>query len=242
MSDSISLCGVTKSYGSKNAVLACSDVSLSASSGQVTGLLGPNGAGKSTLLNIICGILLPTKGSVSVCGMENATQIRKIVGFVPESPLLDPKLTVRETLFAECSLYGKSGSESVRLVESAVRELELEEVLDRKVSVLSKGFAQRTSLARALCADPKVLVLDEFSSGLDPAQIVSIRKLIKKLSSKKVIVVSTHHIEEALALCTRLYIMNHGRLVAGGTPESIISETKSSGLEEAFLKLTGGGE
>ncbi|MBQ5491989.1 MAG: ABC transporter ATP-binding protein [Treponema sp.] len=240
---SVSLCNVTKRYGSKkNIVTACDSINLEVSCGHVIGLLGPNGAGKSTVLNMVCGRLLPDSGTVTVCGTTDTGAIRSVTGFVSETPELDPHLTVKETLFFECSLYGMPQNKALEHIKHAVKDLELESVLEKKVSVLSKGFAQRTSLARAICTDPQVLVLDEFSGGLDPAQIVGIRSVIKKLSKTKAVIFSTHHIDEALSLCDRMYIMNHGSIVQSGSAEEIVKATHTQNLEQAFLRLTGGAQ
>ena len=225
-------------YG-KNALIACEKVNIELQAGHIIGLLGPNGAGKSTVLNILCGKLLPSSGTVTVCGSTDPCDIRSKTGFVSETPTLDPNLTVKETLFFECKLYGLSQEKAKEQIVQVVKDLELESVLEKKVSVLSKGFAQRTSLARALCIDPQVLVLDEFSGGLDPAQIVSIRSVIKKLSQTKAVVFSTHHIDEALSLCDYIYIMNKGSIVSSGSAKEIVSKTNTQNLEQAFLLLTG---
>ena len=235
---SVSLVNLTKVYG-KNAVFACEKVNIEFQAGHIIGLLGPNGAGKSTVLNILCGKLLPSSGTVTVCGSTDPCDIRSKTGFVSETPTLDPNLTVKETLFFECKLYGLSQEKAKEQIVQVVKDLELESVLEKKVSVLSKGFAQRTSLARALCIDPQVLVLDEFSGGLDPAQIVSIRSVIKKLSQTKAVVFSTHHIDEALSLCDYIYIMNKGSIVSSGSAKEIVSKTNTQNLEQAFLLLTG---
>ena len=235
---SVSLVNLTKVYG-KNNLIACEKVNIEFQAGHIIGLLGPNGAGKSTVLNILCGKLLPSSGTVTVCGSTDPCDIRSKTGFVSETPTLDPNLTVKETLFFECKLYGLSQEKAKEQIVQVVKDLELESVLEKKVSVLSKGFAQRTSLARALCIDPQVLVLDEFSGGLDPAQIVSIRSVIKKLSQTKAVVFSTHHIDEALSLCDYIYIMNKGSIVSSGSAKEIVSKTNTQNLEQAFLLLTG---
>ena len=123
-------------------------------------------------------------------------------------------------------------------IERVVKQLELQSVIDKKTSILSKGFKQRVSIAKAIVFNPKVLVLDEFSGGLDPAQIVSIRKLIQNIAKDCITILSTHHIEDALSLCTYIYIINQGHIVSSGTPQEITNNTHTANLEEAFLCLT----
>ncbi len=222
--------------------IACSGVDFLAKAGEVTGLLGPNGAGKSTLIKAICGVHYGTSGSVSVAGFSSIVEIRRRVGYVPETPELDGSLTVKETLYQEAMLHGIKKEVSRKFISEAVRITELEDVLFQKVSTLSKGYAQRTSLAKALSFDPEVLVLDEFSGGLDPVQIVKMRKTIKRLSEKKVVIFSTHHIEEAEALCSKIYVMNGGKVAASGVIDEVIAFSGKKNLEEAFLKFTCSGE
>lgn len=222
----------------KQKKIACCGVDFVARAGEVTGLLGPNGAGKSTLIKAICGVHYGTSGSVSVAGSCNIVDIRKRVGYVPETPELDGSLTVKETLYQEAMLHGINEEDSKKFISEAVRITELDEVFFQKVSTLSKGYAQRTSLAKALSFDPEILVLDEFSGGLDPAQIVKMRRAIKKLSEKKVVIFSTHHIEEAESLCSKIYVMNSGEVVASGSIDEVIAFSGTKNLEKAFLKLT----
>ena len=232
----------TKIYGKGSSICeACSDVDFVALPGKVTGILGPNGAGKSTLLKAICGIHYGTSGSVEVCGLSDAMEIRRLTGYVPESPRLEKWMTVREAVTQEAILHCASDvREIVSLVDNALKIAELHDVADKKISTLSKGYTQRTSLARALGFNPSVLVMDEYSGGLDPAQIVKIRKAIKKLAEKKTVVLSTHHIEDAVSICDSIYIMSRGRIAAHGSVDEILSMTKKKNLEQAFLFLTEG--
>lgn len=226
----------TKKYANK---IACNNLDFVAEEACITGLLGPNGAGKSTLLKTICGEIYPTTGSVSVCGFSTADEIKKVVGYVPETPELEGNLTVRETLVLEANLYSVQNPETS--IEKALGICQLEEVVSCKVKNLSKGYRQRVSLAKAICTNPKVLVLDEFSAGLDPNQNAQLRKNIRKLSEKTTVIFSTHHIEEAVSLCKDIYILKEGTVAAHGTAESIARENGCDNLEEAFLKITGEG-
>lgn len=235
----VELKGFCKEY--KKNVAACSDIDFYAEQGCVTGLLGPNGAGKSTMLKAMCGVHYATRGSVTVCGFTDAVQIRQVTGFVPEYPELDASLSVKELLYLSASMYNVEKKVQKEVVESAVESCSLNEVFTNKISTLSKGFRQRVSLAKALSCNPKVLVLDEFSGGLDPEQIVKIKKMLMNLSKKKTVILSTHHIEEAESLCQRIYVINHGSVAACGTKEEIIAKANVSNLEKAYLKLAGEG-
>lgn len=239
VSRGIEIKSLTKIYGkgSKEKV-ACRNLDLAVEPNQVIGLLGPNGAGKSTLLKVICGFHYPSYGTISVCGTSDFRQIRAITGYVPEFPSLDKKLTVLETLFLEARLRGLEEDDIRKNVSKALKIAELEDVANQKVATLSKGYTQRTSFAKALCFDPKVLILDEFSGGLDPAQTVRMRKAVEKLSEGRIVIQSTHRIEEAQQLCQKIFVMNKGSIVAGGTIDQIVKSTGKKNLEEAFLFLT----
>lgn len=229
----------TKLYGTKsNPIEACSNIDFTATKGIVTGIIGPNGAGKSSLLKAISGIHYASSGKIKICGISCLNEIREIVGFVPETPELDSFLTVKETLYQAALLHSVDNKDIDYNIERVVKQLELQSVIDKKTSILSKGFKQRVSIAKAIVFNPKVLVLDEFSGGLDPAQIVSIRKLIQNIAKDCITILSTHHIEDALSLCTYIYIINQGHIVSSGTPQEITNNTHTANLEEAFLCLT----
>ena len=230
---------LSKVYGKTDyQVTACRDIDFSAEPGSITALLGLNGAGKSTLLKILCGIQYASEGSISVCGETDIASIRRLCEYVPEVSELDFSLTVKETLFREAFLRNCPKAEIRAQIHSAAAALDLEAVLGKTVGTLSKGYRQRVSLAKALAANTDVLVLDEFSAGLDPAQIVKVRDLMKELAKQKTIILSTHHIEEALTLCAEIYILHKGTVVAHGSPEGLLASAKKQNLEEAFLWFT----
>ncbi|HCA20539.1 MAG TPA: ABC transporter ATP-binding protein [Treponema sp.] len=237
------LSSFSKRYGpeEKNG-WACREIDFEAEKGKITGLLGPNGAGKSTLIKTLCGIQYATSGNLCVCGLTDFTDIRRVTGYVPETPELEENLTVIETLRQESFLRGDSRQSTDAFLKSAMKMMDLSDVASKKIKALSKGYRQRVSLARAVSFDSKVLVLDEFSGGLDPAQIVKIRKSIKKLSADKIVILSTHHIEEAESLCDLIYIMDRGTVVAKGSVQEILKQSGRKNLEEAFLSLTHGGD
>lgn len=238
LNESICVSSFTKIYSAKTRP-ACDNLDFSADTGSVTGILGPNGAGKSTLLKALSGVHYPTSGFVSVFGLSEPAQIRKTAGFVPEVPQLDRSLTVKETLFFEAALYGLEKEEAVRSVEKVTEECSLSDVFSKRISSLSKGYCQRVSLAKALCHNPRLLILDEFSGGLDPAQAASVRKTIAGYAKKNAVILSTHRIEEAERLCSKIYILSAGTVLASGTAAEISTSCGCSTLEEAYLKLCG---
>lgn len=227
----------TKKYADKT---ACLKISFETEENSITGILGANGAGKTTLLKALCAIHMPTEGSIEICGIKEPSEIRKITGYVKENSNLDENLTVKESLFFQQDLFSVSGNIRKELFESAVKMCELKDVLFAKCGTLSKGYRQRVSLAKAICQNPKVLILDEVFSGLDPIQIIHIRTELKKLSQAKTIIFSTHTIEEAASLCDKILVMANGEVRAYGTSQELISLTKTKSLEEAFINLTSG--
>ena len=239
MDDFVELKNFSKIYSKgKEKITGCKNVNLKAQRGKVTGLLGLNGAGKSTILKALAGLHYASEGSVSVFGNDDNAFIRSVSGYVPEFPQSDPSLTVEETLIFEGQLYNLGENQIKENVENAIKLFDLDTVRFQKVSTLSKGYLQRTVFAKVLSFDPQVLILDEFSTGLDPAQIVSMKKTIKTLAKDKVVILSTHHIDEASALCDYIYIISKGSVAAEGTIEEILSLTKKNNLEDAFISLT----
>lgn len=232
----------SKTYPSQKTP-SVSDFSLICPEKSCTGLLGENGAGKSTLLKAVVASHYASGGMVEVCNFdakENPVEVKKITGFVEESALFDGysgDLTVKEILYFKGTVAGLSDDSLNEAFEKVVLELELSEVLSKKCKTLSKGFKQRLSFALALIADPKVIVMDESMNGLDPSQIVKMRKLIKKLSKEKTILLSTHNISDAEELCDKICIISKGKKMIEGTSAEIIKQTDSPDLESAFLKV-----
>jgi ABC-2 type transport system ATP-binding protein len=236
----------SKKYGSgKNVFTACKNISFTVNTGSVTGLIGPNGAGKTTLLKAICGILYPSEGSIllkideNLAGQKNDLEfLRYNTGFVPETAELDLNMSTKEILYFHASMFFPEKSIINRNIEKVVNLCSLEDVFYKKVRELSKGFKQRLSLAKAIVQDPKVLVLDEFSGGLDPSQIIQIRKLIENLSHTKTVILSTHLLSDVKEICSNLLVLSHGSLKFEGSAEELVSLTNTKSLEEGFLKLT----
>ena len=217
-----------KKYGSHPAI---HDLSFSVADGQVYGLLGPNGAGKSTIMNILTSYLAPTSGNVKVAGFslpEQAQQAKACVGYLPEQPPLYPEMTVQEYLNFAAELKGVKKAQRAGQVQSAARRTGLEQVLPRLIRSLSKGYRQRVGIAQALLGSPQLIILDEPTVGLDPAQVIEIRKLIRELGQNHTVILSSHILSEVQAVCSRVLILAKGQLVAEGTPEEL-SEKLSPG-------------
>ena len=225
---------LSKNYGSRPAV---KDLSFTVGDGQIFGLLGPNGAGKSTIMNILTGYIAPTSGEVKVAGFslpEQAQQAKACVGYLPEQPPLYPEMTVQEYLDFASELKGVRRAERKEQVRRAARRTGLEEVLPRLIRSLSKGYRQRVGIAQALLGSPKLIILDEPTVGLDPAQVIEIRNLIRELGKAHTVILSSHILSEVQAVCSQVLILAKGRLVAVGAPDEL-GEKLSSG---SCLKAT----
>ena len=220
---------LSKNYGSHPAIR---DLTFSVADGQVYGLLGPNGAGKSTIMNILTSYLAPTGGEVKVAGFslpEQAQQAKACVGYLPEQPPLYPEMTVQEYLDFAAELKGVKKAQRREQVQQAARRTGLDQVMPRLIRSLSKGYRQRVGIAQALLGSPQLIILDEPTVGLDPAQVIGIRKLIRKLGKTHTVILSSHILSEVQAVCSRVLILSKGALVAEGTPEQL-SEKLSPGI------------
>ncbi len=196
---------------------AVDDISFEVNPGEIVGFLGPNGAGKSTTLKIITGYLPPSEGSVQVCNldvMDKSSKIKGLTGYLPEHNPLYLDMYVHEYLGFMGRLHGLKGNILKDRISRMILLCGLDEEQNKLISSLSKGYRQRVGLAQALLHDPEVLILDEPTTGLDPNQIIEIRKLIKDISQDKTVIFSTHIMQEVQALCTRAIIINKGRIVA----------------------------
>ena len=213
---------LSKKYGTRPAI---EDLSFTVGDGQIFGLLGPNGAGKSTIMNILTGYLAPTSGEVKVAGFslpEEAQQAKACVGYLPEQPPLYPEMTVQEYLDFAAELKGvKKKAERKEQVLKAARRTGLEDVLPRLIRSLSKGYRQRVGIAQALLGSPKLIILDEPTVGLDPAQMIEIRSLIRDLGKTHTVILSSHILSEVQAVCSQVLILSKGRLVAVGAPDAL---------------------
>ena len=220
---------LTKTFGPKVAV---NDISFDVQRGEVLGFLGPNGAGKSTTMRMVTGFIPPTSGRISVGGFDVATDpiaAKRLIGYLPENAPGYADMTVQGFLNFAAELRGLNGDARKRAVGRAVELCFLENVLHQTIDTLSKGYKHRTCLAQALIHDPEVLIMDEPTDGLDPNQKHEVRNLIRELGRNKAIVFSTHILEEVDAACTRAIIIDRGRIVANGTPESLRSMSELAG-------------
>lgn len=209
---SIEVKNITKIYGTQKAL---DNVTFNVNSGEIVGFLGPNGAGKSTMMKILTGYIPQTEGNAKVCGLDIITQsmeVRKLVGYLPESNPLYGEMYVKEYLRFVAGMHHVKGNISA-LVNKMVEMTGLGLEQKKKIKTLSKGYKQRVGLAQALIHDPKVLILDEPTSGLDPNQLVEIRNLIKDIGKQKTVMLSTHIMQEVEAVCQRVIIVDRGKIV-----------------------------
>lgn len=210
---SLQVDNLTKVYGIQKAL---DGVTFSVKDAQVAGLLGPNGAGKSTLMKIVCGYMAPTAGTAKVCGLdvrEHSLETRAKIGYLPEHNPLYLDMYVREYLDFVGRIY-MPAKEVGRRREEVLEQTGLVPEAHKKMKALSKGYRQRLGLAQALIHDPEVLILDEPTSGLDPNQLEEVRALIRDIGRRKTVILSTHIMQEAEAVCDRVLLLDHGRLVA----------------------------
>ncbi|MFP3041673.1 ATP-binding cassette domain-containing protein [Treponema primitia] len=228
--------GLTKRYGPVEAV---KDVSFSVGKDQVLGFLGPNGAGKTTIMKILTGYHFPSGGKALVDGIsveDDPVEVKKRIGYLPESVPLYGDLSPTEYLnfIAEARLIPREDRH--KRLEEAIDACGLSQVRSKRIENLSKGYKQRVGLAQAIIHDPPILILDEPTSGLDPNQIIEIRSLIKELGKRKTVILSTHILQEVEAVCSRVLILNDGRIAAQGTPEEIAGTMKGGDSWELTLK------
>lgn len=212
---------LTKYYGD---FLAVNDLSFEIQDGHVYGFLGPNGAGKSTTMNIMTGCLSPTDGTVKIGGydiLESPEQAKKLIGYLPEQPPLYPNETPQEYLTFVGEAKGLRGKRLYAEIDSVVQCAGIENVRDRLIRALSKGYRQRVGIAQALLGNPPVIILDEPTVGLDPIQIIEIRDFIKELGKTHTVLLSSHILSEVQAVCEQVLIISKGKLVAFDTPENL---------------------
>jgi ABC-2 type transport system ATP-binding protein len=222
----IILRGLTKNFGP---ILAVSGIDLTVVKGEVLGFLGPNGAGKSTTMKMIAGYLTPSSGTAAICGHDVETDTiaaQARLGYLPEGAPAYGDMTPRQFLAFIAEARGFTGGEIKSRVAGAAAKTELDPVLDQPIDTLSKGFKRRVGLAQAILHDPPVLVMDEPTDGLDPNQKHSVRNLIRAMAPEKAIIISTHLLEEVDAVCTRAVIIDRGRIVADGTPASLLARSR----------------
>lgn len=221
---------VTKKYGSFTAV---DNINFTVKDGEVVGFLGPNGAGKSTTMNMITGFIEPTDGSIIINGydiVKKTKKAKKQIGYMPENVPLYVDLTVKEfvSYMAELKLVERKNRKEE--VKQAIEETGLQEVQNKLIRNLSRGYKQRVSMAGALVGNPEVLILDEPTVGLDPKQIIEIRNLIKKLGEKHTVILSSHILSEVSQICEKVIIINKGKIIAIDTPTNLEEKTKEQNI------------
>ena len=218
---------LTKRYGQHTVV---DDLSFRCVPGEVLGFLGPNGAGKSTTMKMVTGFVPPSAGRVSVCGLDidqASLEARRCIGYLPEGAPCYPEMTPSSFLEFIADIRGLTPAERKTRLDSVIDALHLGPVLNQSIDTLSKGFKRRVGLAQAILHDPKVLILDEPTDGLDPNQKHEVRELIRSMAANKLIVLSTHILEEVEAVCTRAIIIANGSILADDTPEQLARRSRS---------------
>ena len=236
----IEVSGLTKRYGKNTAV---DHLSFQVKKGQIYGFLGPNGAGKTTTMNMLTGYLAPTEGQIRIDGhdiSEEPVEARRRIGYLPEIPPLYLDMTPLEYLRFAAELKGVAKEKRESEVERVMEKTQIQDMQERLIRHLSKGYRQRVGLAQALLGDPEVLILDEPMVGLDPKQIIEIRELIRSLGKKHTVILSSHILSEITSICDHVMIISHGKLAASDTPENLSHYMKNSDVCE--LKIRGSRE
>jgi len=234
----IEISHLSRRYG---ALMAIDDISFSVRPGEVLGFLGPNGAGKTTTMRIIAGFLSPTSGTVHVCGHDverESLAARACMGYLPEGAPIYGEMSVRAFLDFIADVRGLKGERRRARLDDVIGRLGLHGVLEQVVETLSKGFKRRVGLAQALLHDPQVLILDEPTDGLDPNQKHEVRTLINAMAKDKIIVISTHILEEVDAVCSRAIIIAGGRLLADESPQALAARSPTRRLDDVFREIT----
>lgn len=230
--------GLTKDYGPRRAI---DNLNFHAQKGEILGFLGPNGAGKTTTMRILTGYMPPTSGTAKIAGFDvvaESLEVRKRVGYMPETVPLYPDMTVFEYLRYMADLRHLPDADD--RVDDALETVHMEERSESYISSLSKGMRQRVGLAQALLHEPQVLILDEPTIGLDPAQIREVRNLIETIGEERTVLLSTHILSEAQQVCDRVLIINKGRIVAEDTPQRL--QSRLTGAKRVALSVRGDGD
>lgn len=242
----IAVDAVVKTFGRRGEVRAVDGVSFTAPAGEITGLLGPNGAGKTTLLRVLATLMVPDAGRATIDGRDvvaDRAEVRRRLGVLSDARGLYPRLTGRENIAYFAALHGLAGAGRERRVGALVERLGLADVADRRAQGYSQGERMKVAIARALVHDPDTILLDEPTNGLDIMSVRALRAELKALrAAGKTLLFSSHVMQEVAALCDRIVILGHGRVVAAGTAAELIAQSGEAGLEDAFVALLGSGE
>lgn len=221
---------LTKRFGGKKAV---DDISFTVSKGEILGFLGPNGAGKTTTMRMLSCYFSPTRGSIKIGGFElneeNSIKIRKLIGYMPENVPIYPEFRVNQSLEFTAEVKGmKNAAYRKKRINEVIELCGLKEVYKQITGTLSKGYRQRLGIAQTLLNDPEILILDEPTAGLDPRQIIEIRNLIKSFKGNKTVILSTHILPEVEGTCSRVIIINNGKIAAMDTPDNLTKQIEKS--------------
>ena len=234
----ISLSNITKKFDD---FIAVDNLSINVNSGEVLGFLGPNGAGKSTTMKMITGFIKPTEGIIKIKGMDVETksiECKKLIGYLPEGAPLYGDMTPINMLKFVSYIRGMTSQEFKKALDSVVIKTEITDVINQPIDTLSKGYKRRVGLAQALIHDPKILILDEPTDGLDPNQKHHIRNLINEMGKEKAIIISTHILEEVDAVCTRACIIAKGKKIIDKKPSELKKLFKNKDLDSIFREIT----
>ncbi len=224
-------------------LMAVDDISFQVNQGEVLGFLGPNGAGKSTTMKMITGFLTPTAGDITVGQhhiLQHPLEVKRRIGYLPEGAPGYPDMTPAHFLDFIAQVRGLRGQNKHRRINETIKQVNLESVLHQSIDTLSKGFKRRVGLAQAILHDPEVLILDEPTDGLDPNQKYEVRTLIKNMAKEKVIILSTHILEEVHAVCTRAIIIAQGKIVADGIPADLEAKSQYHNAVTLTLRVKNG--
>ena len=237
---------VAKAFGRRGEVQAVDGVAFTAHDGEITGLLGPNGAGKTTLLRVLATLMVPDRGRATVDGRDvvrDRYAVRRRIGVLSDARGLYPRLSARENIQYYGALQGLSGEVLDARVDELIRALSIAGIADRRAQGFSQGERMKVAIARALVHDPQTILLDEPTNGLDIMSIRALRDLLRELRGEgKCLLFSSHVMQEVSALCHRIVILGHGKVVAIGTADELLAQAGERSLEDAFVRLLGSGE
>ena len=231
---------LVKRYGNRNVV---DDLTFTVEKGQIVGFLGPNGAGKSTTMNMITGYISATEGTIEIDGVDifdEPEKAKKKIGYLPEMPPLYPDMLVREYLSFVCDIKKVKRDKKDAMISKVMRRAKITDVSERLIKNLSKGYKQRVGIAGAMVGDPEILIFDEPTVGLDPKQILEIRDLIRDLSEKHTILLSSHIMQEVSAVCNEIIIINEGKMIVKDKPENISTHIEQT--HELTMEIKGNKE
>src|SRR5664279_2692551 len=242
----IAVDGIAKAFGQRREIVAVAGVSLAAADGEITGLLGPNGAGKTTLLRMLATLMRPDAGTATIDRRDvvrDRYEVRRNIGVLSDARGLYPRLTGRENIRYYGTLHGATAAALDARIDELVHALGIEDIADRRAQGYSQGERMKVAIARALVHDPHTLLLDEPTNGLDIMSTRALRTLLQGLRDQgRCLVFSSHVMQEVTALCDRIVILGHGRVVAAGTAAELVARSGAATLEDAFVTLLGSGE